>query len=142
MSKKNNDLKSKIKKSSPAVEFLNTFKEEIDNNIHDENNNDDYNEIINNNENNSNDINNSKIVIENENANDNINKNDNVNDNDIINEIVNNKYAKPKKTLTGIYFDPTVEKVLNKLAKKGGKGAKSKIVNELVKEGFKKRGLL
>lgn len=107
MSKKN-DLKAKIKKPSPAVEFFNTFK---DNNID-------------NNENN------------------NTNVSSDENNFDIINNIVNAKNDKPKKILTGIYFDPDVEKVLNKLAKKGGKGAKSKIVNELVKEGFIKRGLL
>lgn len=45
-------------------------------------------------------------------------------------------------TSTGIYFDNDVYQVLMRLAKKGGRGAKSKIVNEAVRGVFKEKGLL
>lgn len=44
--------------------------------------------------------------------------------------------------LTGVYLEPQVLNVLNKYAKLGGRGAKSKIVNDVLKSNFLEKGLL
>lgn len=65
-------------------------------------------------------------------ASDNNNTNINVNDNDnVIENILGNQKA--KSVLVGIYFEPEVAEALDQAAKKGGRGAKSKIVNEAVR---------
>lgn len=81
-----------------------------------------------------------------------VNDNDNVNDNNNVNVNKENKKSvideflevKPKKVMkpTGIYFDADVLRVLDELATKGGRGAKSKIVNDAVKKLFQEKNLL
>lgn len=81
------------------------------------------------------------------NKNNDVNINVNVNDNDgnktavkKLNEIINVK--KKEKVLTGIYFDADVLAVLDRLAEQGGRGTKTKIVNEAVKKLFQEQGLM
>lgn len=47
-----------------------------------------------------------------------------------------------QRIANGIYLQKDILQTLNKLAKKGGRGAKSRIVNEALKEIFKQKGLL
>lgn len=64
--------------------------------------------------------------------------------NTFLNNLIQGKGKKKNDALinTGIYFEPEVVEVLNKLGKQGGRGAKSKIVNDAVKAVFKDAGLL
>lgn len=64
--------------------------------------------------------------------------NDIKNESNIINEVMKKKET---KKFTGIYFDPDVLAVLNRLSK-GSKGAKSEIVNKAVKVLFEKEGYM
>ncbi|MEN8702459.1 hypothetical protein [Bacillus infantis] len=87
---------------------------------------------------------------ENVNVNDNINVNNNVHvnnneDGSLLSELVSGKKAKKKSDSlinSGIYFEPDVYEVLQSLAKKGGRGAKSRIVNESLRKEFIAAGLL
>lgn len=93
----------------------------------------------------SNDINNDNVAVEIDTSNDidtsddntNVINNDNV---DVIDDILGKK--KSTRVQRGLYLDRDVDAALTKLGKKGGKGAKSDIVNALLKEGLKNRGLL
>jgi hypothetical protein len=97
-------------------------------------------------------INKSDIVHEKNNIN--INNNDNTinnqNDNEINNEnidvldqIINNNKKKEKThVLKGIYFEREVAAAIDRIARGGGKGIKSQIVNEAVKKVFKEKGWL
>lgn len=88
------------------------------------------------------------------NNNDDVNNDDNVNINNNVNvesELVGSlksladeskKKGKDNMKPTGIYFDTNVLTVLKKLAKNGGRGAQSKIVNDATKEAFIQAGLL
>jgi hypothetical protein len=83
----------------------------------------------------------------NKNDNDNVNVNNNVDvnvNNDFLNDLVKEKPKKKSDSLTnsGIYFEEEVYKILMGLAKKGGRGAKSKIVNDALKVAFKNAGLM
>ncbi|HER2025570.1 hypothetical protein LCL90_22860 [Bacillus infantis] len=83
-------------------------------------------------------------------VNDNINVNNNVHvnnneDGSLLSELVSGKKTKKKSdTLinSGIYFEPDVYEVLQSLAKKGGRGAKSRIVNESLRKEFIAANLL
>lgn len=89
--------------------------------------NDDINVNINNN----NDIN----------DNDNIDNNDNKNNIDSLDAIINTNMKKEKThVLKGIYFEKDVALAIDKIARNGGKGIKSQIVNEAVKKVFKEKG--
>jgi hypothetical protein len=125
------------------------FEDVVDTN---ENKNNDNNENKNNNQN----ENKNDVVVNNENNN-NIDSNDNINresDDDMENTIENKsvvnfdfidnigKKKEKKKVFTGIYLDEDVAKSLDKLAKKGGKGAKSEIVNDTLKIILQQKGLL
>ncbi|OXT15230.1 hypothetical protein B9K06_22225 [Bacillus sp. OG2] len=87
---------------------------------------------------------------ENVNINDNINVNNNVHvnntqDGSLLSELVSGKKTKKKSESlinSGIYFEPDVYEVLQSLAKKGGRGAKSRIVNESLRKEFITAGLL
>lgn len=52
------------------------------------------------------------------------------------------KKSDTSTVLTGIYLQKDLLKVLDSLAKKGGRGAKSKIVNEALRSVFIDKGLL
>lgn len=89
-------------------------------------------------------------------SNNNINNNDN--DNNIVNDNVNKRMPgqgpdyldqllegqtkKQEMKLTGVYLQPDVEKILDKLGKQGGRGAKSRIVNEALRKLFMEKDLL
>ncbi|MEC2054201.1 hypothetical protein I6J18_00070 (plasmid) [Peribacillus psychrosaccharolyticus] len=64
--------------------------------------------------------------------------------NTFLNNLIQGKGKKKNDALinTGIYFEPEVVEILNKLGKQGGRGAKSKIVNDAVKAVFKEAGLI
>lgn len=64
--------------------------------------------------------------------------------NKFLNNLIQGKGKKKNDALinTGIYFEPEVFDILNKLGKQGGRGAKSKIVNDAVKAVFKDAGLI
>ena len=64
--------------------------------------------------------------------------------NTFLNNLIQGKGKKKNDALinTGIYFEPEVVEILNKLGKQGGRGAKSKIVNDAVKAVFKDAGLI
>lgn len=86
------------------------------------------------------------------NNNDNDNANINVNVNDIsgvkhassvdesVSELLEKKTA--ETVLVGVYFQKDIARALDKLGKKGGRGAKSRIVNEAVKKFLAENGLL
>jgi UTP-glucose-1-phosphate uridylyltransferase len=87
----------------------------------------------------------------NENVNDNINVyiNDNVDnnnniDNDFLNQLVQKPAPKKKSDSlinSGVYFEEDVFKILMDLSRKGGRGTKSRIVNDALKVAFKNAGL-
>lgn len=52
------------------------------------------------------------------------------------------KRTESDKNLTGIYLEKDLSQILDRLAKKGGRGAKSRIVNEALRSVFKKKGLI
>ncbi|MGG3805380.1 hypothetical protein [Metabacillus fastidiosus] len=94
-----------------------------------------------------NDDNEKDNVIENENINNNEYENnivtDNINDNDYLDSLIEGKKKKSNQpVLTGVYLQKDVLQVLDQLAKKGGKGAKSKIVNEALRKVFMEKDLL
>lgn len=106
---------------------------DVNNNVNVNDNNDD------NKNNNDNDNNNS-----NDNKNDNRNGNDNsivnvYNDDDILSSIT--KQPANKKP-TGIYFESDVLEKLQELTKGRGRGAQSKLVNDVVKRYFIEKGFL
>jgi hypothetical protein len=72
------------------------------------------------------------------NTNINVNTNNNVND-DVIGDILGDK---KEKVLVGIYFDPEVAAVLDRVTKGGKRGAKSALVNEALKRILIEKGLL
>jgi hypothetical protein len=62
---------------------------------------------------------------------------------DFLDKMLNN--GLPKKTdlqLHGIYLEPDLSKLLNRLSKQGGRGAKTRIVNDAMRKYFKEKGLL
>lgn len=52
------------------------------------------------------------------------------------------KKKKDDLVLTGIYLQPDLAHILDSLGKKGGRGAKSRIVNEALRKVFTEKGLL
>ncbi|MCI3923562.1 hypothetical protein MO973_25375 [Paenibacillus sp. TRM 82003] len=62
----------------------------------------------------------------------------------LIEDIDKNKPVRydERLKLVGIYLELDVAKALDRLGKKGGKGAKSKIVNAALKQLFAKKGLI
>ena len=64
--------------------------------------------------------------------------------NTFLTNLIQGKAKKKNDALinTGIYFEPEVVEILNKLGKQVGRGAKSKIVNDAVKAVFKEAGLI
>ena len=54
----------------------------------------------------------------------------------------NEKKKVNSTVLTGIYLQEDLSQILDRLAKKGGRGAKSRIVNEALRAIFNEKGLL
>jgi len=71
-----------------------------------------------------------------------INIDHNVNHNNAIDHILNNERVKSTRVQRGLYLDRDIDAVLSRLLKKGGKGAKSDIINDLLRAAFVDRGLL
>jgi hypothetical protein len=118
--------------------------------IENNNINDKVNKDINVNDKVNKDINVNDKVNKDTNVNDKVNKDIDVNDNNkndnqkdfLDNLIEGTKKRQPQRILTGVYLDPNIVKVLDQLAQKGGRGAKSRIVNEALEKVFKEKGLL
>lgn len=111
-------------------------KSENDININNKNDNDIKNNdgVINKNKDSDNDSNKNDIIIENHNKNDN---------EDIFDKLLDGKKKKqPKNVWTGVYLKPDIADVLEQLAKKGGKGVKSEVVNEALRRVFVEKGLM
>lgn len=104
-----------------------------------------------------------KKVNDNNIINENINNNINIEDNNYINinnnanvssddkkqvdyldALIEGRMRKKENetVLTGVYIQKDLSQVLDRLAKKGGRGAKSKIVNEALRTIFTDKGLL
>lgn len=87
------------------------------------------------------------------NDNNNVNKNNNININvngegasshsDLLDTLlVETKPKKEELVLTGLYLQPDLAKLLDKLGKKGGRGAKSRIANDALRKYFSDKGIL
>ncbi len=64
-------------------------------------------------------------------------------DNYLDSLVSSNEKKKVNSTvLTGIYLQEDLSHILDRLAKKGGRGAKSRIVNEALRAVFNEKGLL
>ena len=62
---------------------------------------------------------------------------------DYLDSLIESQNSKKKKSvLKGIYFSEDIAETLDKLGEKGGRGTRSKIVNEVVRKVFKEKGLL
>lgn len=156
---KADELKNKIKSGRNARSALmngvttKNENENINNDVNvnnhaDKNTNKNVNNNVNNNVHNNVHVNEHDNTHNNDNKNidnnENINENINNNNNSFLNELVSGKPKRKSDTLvnSGIYFEPDIYKVLQDLAKKGGRGAKSKIVNESLRKDFIAAGLL
>lgn len=60
----------------------------------------------------------------------------------VIDTALATKKEKEKPVFHGIYFEPDVSAAINRIAKKGGKGVKSKMINDIVKVALEQKGLL
>lgn len=80
------------------------------------------------------------------NDNDNVNANNNINNEhkpDFLDTLLEpGQKKKNDLILTGIYLQPDIAKILDSLGKKGGRGAKSRIVNDALRKLFQEKGLL
>ncbi|MDQ0257962.1 hypothetical protein J2S74_005425 [Evansella vedderi] len=62
---------------------------------------------------------------------------------DYIDELLEGKKKKSDETvMTGIYLEKDLADILARLAKKGGRGTKSKVVNEALRKVFQEKGIL
>lgn len=59
-----------------------------------------------------------------------------------IDDVIEGNIKKHERVLTGLYLEPDIARVLDSLGKKGGRGTKSKIANEALRNLFKEKGLL
>jgi hypothetical protein len=114
-----------------------------------ENKNNNKNNIdnVNNNENDNvnNDISNTTDSNNNSKENNGSTENTNVQESkhDYLDKLLEGNVKKNERgKVTGIYLQEDVSQILNRLSKKGGRGAKSKIVNESLRSVFKDKGLL
>lgn len=74
----------------------------------------------------------------------NTNKDIEITELDYLDKLIEGKTKKSESytVLTGVYLQKDLAKILDSLAKKGGRGAKSRIVNEALRSVFKEKGLL
>lgn len=61
---------------------------------------------------------------------------------DFLDDLLTGSNKKEDAILTGIYLQPELARILNGLGKKGGRGAKSRIVNDALRKLFIEKGLL
>jgi hypothetical protein len=146
MARKNKNLASFDELASTTVLKDVAPKNSINNGV-----NIDVNNGINVNANNSEDVENKPSVIANANVNADVNDKAAVNVNvdekhedDYLDKLIgsNGKKSTNESVLVGIYLQKDLSQILDKLAKKGGRGAKSRIVNEALRAIFKEKGLL
>ena len=69
-----------------------------------------------------------------------VDKSDNDNVSKLVEDMIDNK--KPEKKVVGLYLDPDVAEALRKVGEQGGRGAKSKIANDVLRAFFKEKGIL
>lgn len=130
MSNKTN-LKDKIKKPNATQAFFNSYDKEIDNN--EINIKDEIKDVVTNNNKNDNEIddkietyvNNDNIVI--------VNDKD---DDDYFRNLASGKKIpkkKPKKVFTSFYMDADLATEVDKIAARGEKGDKSKLINQAIR---------
>lgn len=82
-------------------------------------------------------------VAGNENNNTNINVNINSDKNDFVQSVIGNSdNHEDKYVLRGIYIEKDLVQIIDQLAKKGGRGTKSRIVNEALRKVFVENGLI
>lgn len=81
-------------------------------------------------------------IVTNDSINTDNKNNHNVNHKNVIDTILNNEKSKSSRVQRGLYLDRDIDDALNKLYKKGGKGTKSDIINDLLRKEFEDRGLL
>ncbi|MDQ0164062.1 ribbon-helix-helix domain-containing protein [Aeribacillus alveayuensis] len=71
------------------------------------------------------------------------NINNNINKNNFVQSVIgDNDSHEDKYVMRGIYIEKDLAKVIDQLAKKGGRGTKSRIVNEALRKVFTESGLL
>ena len=148
-----NSLKDKIKKPNATQAFFNSY--DTEKTPADEVNNKDNDSPNNKNENNSNDKNSNKENINNEIDNKTYVNNDNVdvvnakvNDNEddvYLRDLVSGKKPtkkKVKKVFTSFYMDPDLAAEVDKIAARGEKGDKSKLINAAIRKLLEDYGVI
>ncbi|UNJ81206.1 ribbon-helix-helix domain-containing protein [Metabacillus dongyingensis] len=147
-----NSLKDKIKKPNATQAFFNSYDtektdEKLDNNVNANFNN----ENINNNKENDNNtdkinnntyVKNNSVNVVNNDVTDNI---DNNNDDDYLRDLVAGKKTtkkKAKKVFTSFYMDPDLAAEVDKIAARGEKGDKSKLINAAIRKLLEEYGVL
>lgn len=82
-------------------------------------------------------------IIDNDSDANNVRKENSTSNGGFLDQLIEGNQKKKSQTkVTGIYLEPELENILNQLARKGGKGTKSKIVNESLRFVFQQKGLL
>ncbi|NIK80545.1 hypothetical protein FHS15_005735 [Paenibacillus castaneae] len=59
-----------------------------------------------------------------------------------LDRVIEGNLKKNNLVLVGVYLEPQIAEILDRLGKKAGRGAKSRIVNDALRGDFGKRGLL
>ncbi|WP_191559472.1 ribbon-helix-helix domain-containing protein [Metabacillus idriensis] len=154
-----NSLKDKIKKPNATQAFFNSYDtdktkpDEIDNNVNDNLNNKNVNtsnDKNNNNKNSTNKVDNKTYVnndnddVVNDEVNDIIDINDN-DDDDYLRNLVSGKKVtkkKAKKVFTSFYMDPDLAAEVDKIASRGEKGDKSKLINAAIRKLLEEYGVI
>ena len=130
MSSKNN-LKDKIKKPNATQAFFNSYDTEKDNNQI--NTNDENKDVVTNNNNKDNEIDNKiETYVNNDNV---VIVNDE--DDDYFRNLASGKKVpkkKPKKVFTSFYMDADLATEVDKIAARGEKGDKSKLINQAIRK--------
>lgn len=151
MSTKNN-LKDRIKKPNATQAFFNSYDDNtndinMNDNIDNENNVIEENNIINKNENENIDKNkmndNNKIYVIDDNINNNVVENDA--EDDYLRELATGKKPlkkKNKKVFTSFYMDPDLAVEVDKIASRGEKGDKSKLINKSIRSLLEEYGVI
>lgn len=143
-----NSLKDKIKKPNATQAFFNSYDtdkttpDESDNKVNDNLNNKNVNTSSDKNNNNKNSNNNVDVV--NDESNDSININDN-DDDDYLRNLVSGKKVtkkKAKKVFTSFYMDPDLAGEVDKIASRGEKGDKSKLINAAIRKLLEEYGVI
>lgn len=140
-------LKDRIRKPTPAQEFINSYKN-IEDNDNLENESENKNAINNGlddniiNKDNINNENNVKTYVNDNNV---INVNSNNEDDEYLRNLaIGNKAKKKrqKKVFTSFYMDPDLAAEVDKIASRGEKGDKSKLINRAIRKLLEDYGVI